>query len=375
MKEAWIQLQAEEFDLLATATKTKEIEEVNSNYILMAILQQASKSGTHANKAPVYDSDGSAKLGDLKGKSMNTQCASNTLDPFSQELDDENVSLEFQVMSLEKENEHLKTIYQNLFDSIKQTQAQTKIKTDSLQEKLNDTIYENAKVRAQLHGNFFEQNDEMKELSSTRVESTAKTRRPQLRSNTKNDKAPYVSKSSYIKNKEALVEDHSRNLHSLNNQNHMSSECNNMKLAIQNDKSEVVCATCKQCLITANHDVCVFNYVNGMNSYDNYQSANVSNSKNQKKHKPNVKKSKMSSSKERLASPRPRKPRSCLSSSNAQEATKSDFQTLLLFLAGYQNLFIVLRLGLLQAYDQEFKAAHQLRLEVYGNCSLWEWSC
>ncbi|GJV68749.1 hypothetical protein Tco_1484258 [Tanacetum coccineum] len=37
-----------------------EIEEVNSNCILMANLQQASSSGTQADKAPVYDSDGSA---------------------------------------------------------------------------------------------------------------------------------------------------------------------------------------------------------------------------------------------------------------------------------------------------------------------------
>ncbi|GJX55453.1 retrovirus-related pol polyprotein from transposon TNT 1-94 [Tanacetum coccineum] len=36
---------------------------------------------------------------------MNTQCASNTLDPLSQKFEDENVSLEFQVMSLEKEND------------------------------------------------------------------------------------------------------------------------------------------------------------------------------------------------------------------------------------------------------------------------------
>ncbi|GJQ90149.1 hypothetical protein Tco_0001288 [Tanacetum coccineum] len=38
-----------------------------------------------------------AQLGDLKGKSSDTQCASNTLDPVSQKLKDENVSLEFQV--------------------------------------------------------------------------------------------------------------------------------------------------------------------------------------------------------------------------------------------------------------------------------------
>nr|GEZ78166.1 hypothetical protein [Tanacetum cinerariifolium] len=39
-----------------------EIEEVNANYILMANLQQASTSGTQTDKAPVYDSDGSAEV-------------------------------------------------------------------------------------------------------------------------------------------------------------------------------------------------------------------------------------------------------------------------------------------------------------------------
>ncbi|GJV12435.1 hypothetical protein Tco_1353976 [Tanacetum coccineum] len=59
-----------------------------------------------------------ALLGDLKGKSSNTQCASNTLDPVSQKLEDEKVSLEFQVQNYAKENEHLKTTYRNLLDSI-----------------------------------------------------------------------------------------------------------------------------------------------------------------------------------------------------------------------------------------------------------------
>ncbi|GJW11281.1 hypothetical protein Tco_1577108 [Tanacetum coccineum] len=92
----------------------------------------------------------------------------------------------------------------------------------------------------------------------------------------------------------------------------MSSECNNVKLAIRNDKSKVVCAMCKQCLINANHDVCVLNYVNDMNSHGKKQKANVSNTKNQKKQKPKVMKPKKVGSNERLASPKPSKPRSCL---------------------------------------------------------------
>ncbi|GKC52649.1 retrovirus-related pol polyprotein from transposon TNT 1-94 [Tanacetum coccineum] len=92
----------------------------------------------------------------------------------------------------------------------------------------------------------------------------------------------------------------------------MSSECNNSKLAIRNDKSEVVCAMYKQCLITSNHDVCMLNYVNDMKSRVNNLYATVSNTTNKNKHKPKVKKPKKVGSKERLASPEPNKPRSCL---------------------------------------------------------------
>ncbi|GJY31033.1 hypothetical protein Tco_0414528, partial [Tanacetum coccineum] len=115
------------------------------------------------------------------------------------------------------------------------------------------------------------------------VDNTAKTRRPQPRSNTKNNRVSSASKSSCSKNKEVEVEEHPRNLLLSKNKKHMSSECNYVKLAIQNDKSEVVCAMGKQCLITANHDVCVLNYVNDMNSRGKKQKANVSKTENQKK--------------------------------------------------------------------------------------------
>ncbi|GJU36492.1 retrovirus-related pol polyprotein from transposon TNT 1-94 [Tanacetum coccineum] len=158
---------------------------------------------------------------------------------------------------------------------------------------------------------FLNEVSEQKDTSKG-VDITTKTRRPQPRSNTKNDRVPSASKSSCIKNKEVEVEEHHRNLLLSKNKKHMSSECNNVKLAIRNDKSEVVCAMCKQCLITANHDVCVLNYVNGMNSRGMKQKANVSNTEKQKKQNPKVRKSKKLGSKERLASPTPSKPRYCL---------------------------------------------------------------
>nr|GEZ85478.1 hypothetical protein [Tanacetum cinerariifolium] len=61
-EEAGIQLQAEEYDLMAAAADLDEIEEVNANCILMANLQQASTSGTQTDSAHVYDSEGSAEV-------------------------------------------------------------------------------------------------------------------------------------------------------------------------------------------------------------------------------------------------------------------------------------------------------------------------
>nr|GEX93092.1 hypothetical protein [Tanacetum cinerariifolium] len=60
-EEARIQLQAEEYDLMAAAANLDEIKEVKANCILMANLQQASSSGTQTDSTPVYDSDGSAE--------------------------------------------------------------------------------------------------------------------------------------------------------------------------------------------------------------------------------------------------------------------------------------------------------------------------
>nr|GEZ85772.1 retrovirus-related Pol polyprotein from transposon TNT 1-94 [Tanacetum cinerariifolium] len=60
-----------------------------------------------------------------------------------------------------------------------------------------------------------------------------KTRRPQPRSNTKNDRVPSASKSSRSQNKEAEVEEHHRNLLLFKNNKHISSACNNIKIDSQ----------------------------------------------------------------------------------------------------------------------------------------------
>nr|GFA09021.1 hypothetical protein [Tanacetum cinerariifolium] len=78
-EEAGIQLQAEEYDLMAAAADLDEIEEVNANCILMANLQQASSSGTQTDSAPVYDFDESAEVHEYEN------CYNDIFNMFTQE--------------------------------------------------------------------------------------------------------------------------------------------------------------------------------------------------------------------------------------------------------------------------------------------------
>nr|GEZ75559.1 retrovirus-related Pol polyprotein from transposon TNT 1-94 [Tanacetum cinerariifolium] len=143
-----------------------------------------------------------AQLGDLKGKSKDTSCVLDTLNPLSQKLENENMELEFQVSDQR--------------DTTRGTSANTKFAKQSI------------------------------------------SRKP--------PRVPSASKCSRSKNKEVDVEEHHRKLLLSRNKKHMSSECNNIKLATQNVRSKVVCAMCKKCLNSVNHDVCLINYMYGMNS-------------------------------------------------------------------------------------------------------------
>ncbi|GJX23777.1 hypothetical protein Tco_0228222 [Tanacetum coccineum] len=65
-----------------------------------------------------------------------------------EKLENENVSLEFQVQSLTKENENVKLEYQTLFDSLKKTQTQTQKEIKELIESVNLKIYAFGDVRS-----------------------------------------------------------------------------------------------------------------------------------------------------------------------------------------------------------------------------------
>ncbi|GJT72463.1 retrovirus-related pol polyprotein from transposon TNT 1-94 [Tanacetum coccineum] len=195
-------------------------------------------------------------------------------------------------------------------------QTELELTSNSVPTTKESKVVENEKVIApgMFRINPFKNSREVKFMSNKPVNASVRRNpitdpQPHVITKKVNDRVPSASKSSRIKNKEVKVEDRPMNLLLSKNKKHMSSECNNIKLAIPNDKSKIVCVMCKQCLITENHDVCVLNYVNGMNSHSKKQKANVSNIANQTKHKAHIWKPKNVGSKERLASPKASKPR------------------------------------------------------------------
>nr|GEU50482.1 hypothetical protein [Tanacetum cinerariifolium] len=242
-----------------------------------------------------------AQLRDLKGKSSNTPNASNTLDPLNQKLESIIVELEFQVVNYEHEISHLKTTYKNLFDSITSNRAHAK---------LHNLIYENAQLRARVFENTSES---MKNTSGTSVTphvdktklSAVTPHSKKLHASMPIDLVPNKQSSASIRTNPitnsqrhvTIKENVSSNTVTASstgtlllskNQKTMSSECNNIKLAIRNDKSEIICDTCKQCLVTANHDACFPSSVNALNSRANKSYANVPLSANQKRHRTQI---------------------------------------------------------------------------------------
>nr|GEW85134.1 retrotransposon protein, putative, Ty1-copia subclass [Tanacetum cinerariifolium] len=307
-EEAEIQLQAEEFDFMAAVGDLDEIEEVNANCILMDNLQHASTFGTQLDKAPVYDTDGSAEV------QHNDNCYDNEIfNMFTQEdqytdllepipkpqivpQNDNHVTfvatsmvqsggtVETSFYPNEETRAHQETIYRNLVDQVAQVNM-VNCNTRSTNGELKSEL---ARYKIQ------EQRVEIRLVHTTR------TRRPQPKGNTRYARVPSASKSSKVK-KNVTVKDHRRTLLVSKNQKTMSSECNNIKLDIRNDKSETVCDTCKQCLATTNHDACLLSSVNALNSRLNNLCANVPLSANQKRNRTQVWKPKQAGSKERLA--------------------------------------------------------------------------
>ncbi|GJX83459.1 retrovirus-related pol polyprotein from transposon TNT 1-94 [Tanacetum coccineum] len=271
-----------------------------------------------------------AQLGDLKGKCKDTPGVSDTLDPLSQKLENENMELEFHVVNylraqlfdkaskqkdknkgtsvntkfanqsilgkpflqptinnfvirqpnafkserpnflnnrvpqkVDKTNDLSKPVTSNLVPITNESNvvkndnviALGMFRIDPRKTSKEDKFVPINNVRASVRTNLItisqphvitkkDVNSDSNSLSSTGVDNNVKTRRTQPRSNTKNDRVPSASKSRCFKNNAVEVEEHHRNSLLSKNKKHMSSQCNNVKLAIWNDNFDVVCAIC-----------------------------------------------------------------------------------------------------------------------------------
>nr|GFC11438.1 hypothetical protein [Tanacetum cinerariifolium] len=279
-----------------------------------------------------------SQLRDLKGKSTDTSCVSDTQNPLSQRLEKKNVELEFQDLSVNTKFAK-QPIVENLpkigntnalskpvtSNSVSTPQEPKSVNNDKVispgmfrinpskisreEKQVPNTVSASARIKPITVSQppvitKKNVNSDVNGLSSTGVDNI-KTRRPQPRSNTKNDMVPSASKSSRNKNKEAEVDEHHRNLLLSKNNKHISSACNNIKIDSQDVISKVVCAMCKKCLISVNHDKCLSNYVSGKNSCGKNQKAKISVNEIQKKYQPKTSKPKKVGTRESLATPKP----------------------------------------------------------------------
>ncbi|GKF21134.1 hypothetical protein Tco_0069772 [Tanacetum coccineum] len=111
-KEAGIQLQAEEFDLMVAVGDIDEIKEVNANCILMANLQQASTSGTQTDKAPIYDSDGSTKVHEYDN------CYNNEIFTQEEHVEHSGGTVEQHPATIEETRAYFESLYNNLVTEV-----------------------------------------------------------------------------------------------------------------------------------------------------------------------------------------------------------------------------------------------------------------
>nr|GEY23151.1 putative ribonuclease H-like domain-containing protein [Tanacetum cinerariifolium] len=253
---------------------------------------QASTSGTQTDKAPVYDSDGSAEVMGESVKqyvrqNVRNQVAQNAVQnpsvqsPGVQNVGNQNGLIVVSGIANQNPNRNGNVVAARAKGNAIGNNAKYVRDFKSIAKEADESLAKHKALELEierlLRAVVSEQKDTTKGMSvntrfrkqsvlgkpppssgsklysvtpfpkSKGLDNTAKTKRPQPRSNTKNDRVPSVSKNSCSKNKEVEVEEHPRNLLLYKNKKHMSSECNNVKLAIHNDKSEFVYAMYSRC--------------------------------------------------------------------------------------------------------------------------------
>ncbi|GJT91704.1 hypothetical protein Tco_1080549 [Tanacetum coccineum] len=185
-----------------------------------------------------------------------------------EKLENENVSLEFQVQSLIKERENIKLEYQKLFDSIKKTSTRSQKKINELIENVNQNTYAYGDVRAQnqdLSITISELKAKLKTVEK-RLKDVTGVKRPLSRGSS--------SKKSILSNTKNQSEDVEFHVRTNKKTNVVSN-----KNVVQNKKivtnvnvknapkaKDVLCVSCDKNVLTLCYDKCLAKYKLNVNS-------------------------------------------------------------------------------------------------------------
>ncbi|GJZ14235.1 hypothetical protein Tco_0549465, partial [Tanacetum coccineum] len=197
-EEARIQHQAEEFDLMVAVVDCEEIKKVNVNHILMANLQQALTSGTHAYKAPVYDSDGSAEDDsnvipmhssmDPSGGDLEQHPKVNTV---NRETKEANVKLTAELARYRGREQSFE-FNQAKFDELKNGYKKSVYQEQCLTKKINALHLSSSKMITTLNEHIGNLNNQLSKENSTILLSSRK--REKLKSDSKTRKNELLDK-------------------------------------------------------------------------------------------------------------------------------------------------------------------------------------
>ncbi|GKB14392.1 hypothetical protein Tco_0848315 [Tanacetum coccineum] len=179
-----------------------------------------------------------------------------------EKLENENVSLEFQVQTLIKERDNVKLEYQKLFDSIKKTRSQSQKEMDELIDHVSEKTYAYGAIHAE-NQNLLSTISELKTRLET-VETGMKcvnlsVRRPMNRDSHVKNSVLAKSKNS-IKKVAVYVRNNKQTDNTSENVISNKENVNDVSVANADKAKTLLCVSCMQNMHIPCHDKCFAKY-------------------------------------------------------------------------------------------------------------------
>ncbi|GJU96273.1 retrovirus-related pol polyprotein from transposon TNT 1-94 [Tanacetum coccineum] len=412
-----------EFDLMVTAD-CEEIKEVNANCILMANLQQASALGTHVDKSLVYDSDGSAELHQYENCYNNEIFSMFTVDPSRGEVEKLPATIEeicafyeplynnlvIKLEKVKKANRKTKeanvkltaelAIYkgpeksfefnQAKFDELENSYRKSVYQEQCLTKKINALHLSSSKTITTLNEKIANLNNQLSKQKSTvfylqeerdDLKSDFKTREMSFLINSDHEKRSIFQiipkRPVFLKqfpNHLILDDEFSNDTPSQSVARKFLNEVKDTIVTLQHVVKSKISLNANNWSSPAHLEIQKI-FKDEIASIINQVDVRVINFEKEflkeaakfvRDFKSLAKEADESLDKIKVLEKENERLESSLLLT-LKNLQANGFQVILLFLAGYRYLLMVRRLGLFQAYDQDSKAAHQLRMEDYGN--------